>query len=557
MANIYASAVPISTNNTNVDVSRRSVTYVPSVWKDHFLAYTNHVTEISATDKEMLEKQKVEVKKLLAQTPDDSALKMELINAIQRLGVAYHFSEEIDDSLSKIHQNYDTQSSKDKDNIGVLALRFRLLRQHGYRVSCDVFNGLVDKEGNLKESLIDDVEGMLSLYEASNYGINGEDILDKALDFTSSHLRNSLQKIMSTSLSNRVKEALEMPISKSLIRLGAKKFISMYQQDESHNQTLLNFAKLDFNIVQKIHQRELHHITRWWEDLEFGKKLPFARDRVAECYFWIVGVYFEPQYDTARVFMTKVIALTSIIDDIYDVYGTLDELRLFTHAIRGWDISAVAELPPYMRICYEALLGIYSEMEDEMGKRGQSYRLQYARKEMIKLAGVYMEEAEWCYSKHVPTMDEYMKFALVSGAYMMLSTTSLVGMGDPITQDDFDWVTNEPLIVRAASVICRLMDDMVGHGIEAKTTSVDCYMKENGCSKMEAFDEFWKRVKKAWKDINEECLEPRAVSMAILVRILHLARVINLLYVGEDSYGNPKAKTTEMVKMVLVEPVQF
>ncbi|KAG6432851.1 hypothetical protein SASPL_104439 [Salvia splendens] len=226
----------------------------------------------------MLEKQKVEVKKLLAQTPDDSTLKMELINAIQRLGVAYHFSKEMDDSLHKIHQNYDTQSSKDKDNVGILALRFRLLRQQGYHVSCDVFNGLVDKEGNLKESLIDDVEGMLSLYEASNYGINGEDILDRALEFTSSHLRNSLHKIMSTSLSNRVKEALEMPISKSLIRLGAKKFISMYRQDESHNQTLLNFAKLDFNIVQKIHQRELHHITRWWDDLEFGKKLSFARD---------------------------------------------------------------------------------------------------------------------------------------------------------------------------------------------------------------------------------------------------------------------------------------
>lgn len=84
----------------------------------------------------MLEKQKVEVKKLLAQTPDDSTLKMELINAIQRLGVAYHFSKEIDDSLLKIHQNYDTQSSKDKDNVGFLALRFRLLRQQGYRVSC-------------------------------------------------------------------------------------------------------------------------------------------------------------------------------------------------------------------------------------------------------------------------------------------------------------------------------------------------------------------------------------------------------------------------------------
>ncbi|KAL1544183.1 Trehalose-6-P synthase/phosphatase complex synthase subunit [Salvia divinorum] len=556
MANTYASAAPISTNNTNVDVhvSRRSVTYHPSVWKDHFLAYTNDVTEISATDKELLQKKKVEVKKLLAQTPDDSTLKMELINAIQRLGVAYHFAKEIEDSLGKIHQNYETQSSEDKDNVGVLALRFRLLRQHGYRVSCDVFNGLVDKEGNL---LIDDVEGMLSLYEASNYGINGEDILDKALELSSSHLRNSLHKSMSTSLSNRVKEALEMPISKSLIRLGAKKFISMYQQDESHNQTLLNFAKLDFNIVQKIHQRELHHITRWWEDLEFAKKLPFARDRVAECYFWIMGVYFEPQYDTARVFLTKVIALTSIIDDIYDVYGTLDELRRFTHAIQGWDIRTAADLPPYMRICYEALLGVYSEMEDEMSKRGQSYRLQYAKKEMIKLTGAYMKEAEWCYNKHVPTMDEYMKLALVSGAYMMLSTTSLVGMGDPITQDDLDWITAEPPIVQAASVICRLMDDMVGHGIEQKTTSVDCFMKEKGCTKMEAFDEFWKRVNKAWKDMNEECLEPRVASVHILERIVHLAQVINLLYVGEDSYGNPKGKTKELLKLVLVEPVHF
>lgn len=77
-----------------------------------------------------------------------------------------------------------------------------------------------------------------------------------------------------------------------------------------------------------------------------------------------------------------------------------------------------------------------------------------------------MEEAEWCYSKYIPRMDEYMKLALVSGAYMMLSTTSLVGMmEEPISVQDFDWITGEPPILRAASVICRLMDDMVGHGV--------------------------------------------------------------------------------------------
>ena len=55
--------------------------------------------------------------------------------------------------------------------------------------------------------------------------------------------------------------------------------------------------------------------------------------KVVECYFWILGVYFEPQYLIARKFLTKVIMLASVVDDIYDLYGTLDELLLFTDAV--------------------------------------------------------------------------------------------------------------------------------------------------------------------------------------------------------------------------------
>ena len=69
------------------------------------------------------------------------------------------------------------------------------------------------------------------------------------------------------------------------------------------------------------------------ESLDFATNLPFARDRIVECYFWIVSVYFEPQYSLARKILTKVISMTSILDDIYDVYGTLEELEPFTEAI--------------------------------------------------------------------------------------------------------------------------------------------------------------------------------------------------------------------------------
>ena len=81
---------------------------------------------------------------------------------------------------------------------------------------------------------------------------------------------------------------------------------------------------------------------------------------------------------------------------------------------------------------------------------------------MKKLAMAYFEEAKWLYNNYIPTPDEYMKVSLESAGYMMASTTSLVGMRDQVSQKDFDWITKEPLIVRASSVVGRLMDDLVG-----------------------------------------------------------------------------------------------
>ena len=51
-----------------------------------------------------------------------------------------------------------------------------------------------------------------------------------------------------------------------------------------------------------------------------------------ENFLWTVGVIFEPQFGYCRM-LTKVNSLITTIDDVYDVYGTLDELELFTDAV--------------------------------------------------------------------------------------------------------------------------------------------------------------------------------------------------------------------------------
>ena len=61
--------------------------------------------------------------------------------------------------------------------------------------------------------------------------------------------------------------------------------------------------------------------------------MKFARDRLMENFLWTVGMIFEPQDGYCRRMSTKVITFINIIDDIYDVYGTLDELELFTDAV--------------------------------------------------------------------------------------------------------------------------------------------------------------------------------------------------------------------------------
>lgn len=73
--------------------------------------------------------------------------------------------------------------------------------------------------------------------------------------------------------------------------------------------------------------------SRWWTNFNLKEKLPFARDRWVECYFWVLGLYYEPQYALARAILTKIFSLMIVLDDIYDVYGTLEEVTLLTDAI--------------------------------------------------------------------------------------------------------------------------------------------------------------------------------------------------------------------------------
>lgn len=96
---------------------------------------------------ERIETLKAEVEKLLMSNIDGACKTIDeivtLIDQLQRLGVAYHFENKINEALQSIYNshansNYDVNYDHNND-LYTVALRFRLLRQHGYKVSAGIY----------------------------------------------------------------------------------------------------------------------------------------------------------------------------------------------------------------------------------------------------------------------------------------------------------------------------------------------------------------------------------------------------------------------------------
>ncbi|CAJ2669832.1 unnamed protein product [Trifolium pratense] len=559
---LVADFQPSFNPNTKTVLDRNVADFQPSFWRDYFVQYASESMELDQNMLAQIEPLKKYVRDMLVLKTDNLMTKVHLIDSIFRLGLSYHFENEIEEVFQhEIHNNY-VQNGEiitfEEDDLNSLAVLFRLLRQQGFHVSPNVFKKFKDEEGNFSERLlIGNVEGMLSLYEATHLMVHGEDILEEALSFTTTHLESVAK--LSHSLAIQVKRSLRQTVHKNMPRLEARSYISIYEQDPSHNENLLILAKLDFNMLQRLHQIEFGNVSKWWKDLDVCNKLPFVRDRIVECCVWGLAVYFEPQYSSGRVLMAKLIMIMTAIDDAYDAYGTIDELELFTEAIERWDISCLNKLPDYMQILYKIFFDFYEGIEQQMKNDGRLYVLKYYKKEFKKFIQGYITEARWLNKKYQPTLEEYFRLAIESGGYVLMTTTCYIGMGDIATEDIFKWISNEPKIDNAAMVLARIMDDIASNEFEHERDHIpsflECYMKQYNVSRETALQEGQRRIYDAWKDINNECLRPTEVPMPILTRIINLSRFMDVVYKDKDNFTDPKGEMKSFIKAMLVEPV--
>lgn len=66
------------------------------------------------------------------------------------------------------------------------------------------------------------------------------------------------------------------------------------------------------------------------------KELKLVRDQPLKWYMGPMATLTDPSMSEQRIELTKAISFIYIIDDIFDIYGTVDELTLFTEAVNRY-----------------------------------------------------------------------------------------------------------------------------------------------------------------------------------------------------------------------------
>ncbi|KAL8136782.1 hypothetical protein V2J09_002783 [Rumex salicifolius] len=544
----------------SIQLERRTAHYKPNIWNyDHLASLvSNNNVQLGGAQ---VQKLKEDFIRVFDKETDVS--KLQIIDDINKLGLNALVEKELMEALDLIQSGLNTNNPPFINNIESVALCFRLLRHHGYNVSQGLFTHFLKKEDDHDKTtnISRNTKGLIELYEASHLAFEDENSLIKVGELSHETLKHIHdQQSLDKNIKTRVSDALELPLHWTVQWFNVRNRIDAYELDVARNNpTLLKLAKLNFNMVQSIQQKDLRDLTRWWKNLSLIENISFARDRLVESFLWTVGVAYEPQYSSLRKCVTKVVTFVLVLDDLYDVFGSLDELKCFTRAVERWSWDDTDHLPECMEMCFRALYDTTNDIAKEMeGKTGCPSALIYLKNAWADFCRALLVEAKWYSKSHIPSLKEYLGSAWISSSGPLLSlVVSLMAAKNPsyFTQE----VTAVKGLVYYSSVIIRLCNDLGATAAELErgdsASSILCYMREANVTEEAARRRVKDMISDTWRNINGEFVKVQASEKASANLIINTARVCHFIYNKGDGFGVQDGDTKTQIKRVLLHPL--
>ncbi|XP_057849806.2 sesquiterpene synthase Cad [Cryptomeria japonica] len=586
MAEVFETSSISASSKLGADedcITRRKGNHHPNLWSDDFIQSLSSPYEDSSyyEHREILIN---EIHDMFSNGEEHFSLheRILFVDVLQRLGIDRHFQEEIKMMLDNIYKYWNHNIIGD---LNMMALGFRILRLNRYDVSSDVFQKFKAEEGQFFGfgSSHEDTKLaiMLNLYKASELDFPDEKILKEARVFASTYLQRAMKeygdiKEKKNPLLIEIEYSMKYAWRSRIPRWEAWNFIQIFEQQiyngsfanniykipNTYSQKLLELAILDFNILQAQHQSELKLVSTWWKNSSVIQ-LDFFRHRHVEFYFWWASSLFEPEFNTSRIGFTKLATNISLIDDTYDTYGIIDELRSFTTALIRWDISTIENLPDYMKIAFKFSYQIHKEVASEAERKHGSFVHKYIQSCWKSFISSYMQEAEWIASNHTPGFDEYLMNGTKSSGMRNLLVHSLILMNIPLSDEmlaQLDIPSSK--LQDLVSLTTRLVDDIKDFEDEKArgetASSIECYMKDNpGSTREDALNYITNYIESCVQELNKEFLKPS--NIPDYCRNLYFnAGMRGIFFLFKDVDGltfSHHKEIQDAITKILVEPI--
>lgn len=288
----------------------------------------------------------------------------------------------------------------------------------------------------------------------------------------------------------------------------------------------------------------------------------FMRDRLVESFMCAVGLVFQPMHSSFRKWLTKMVVFVLVIDDIYDNYGSLEELQHFTNAVDRWDPKEIQRLPKCMKLGFQALYDTINQMANEIEKeKGWKGVLPNLTKVWADFCNALFVESKWSNNGYTPTLREYLSNAWISSSGAMLAVHSFFSIMDEATEEMADFLNKSQDLVYNSSLIIRLCNDLGTSTAELErgdvASSILCHMQEVNVSEEMARNHIKAMISETWTKINGQCFNRAPLLQSFVNITTNFARVAHSLYQYGDGFGVQDRNTKKTILSLLVEPISI
>ncbi|CAN6241693.1 unnamed protein product [Urochloa humidicola] len=506
--------------------------------------------------------------------------RLRMLDTLEKMGISQSFSYGINHILVMTYRSWLDRDEEIMLDMATCAMAFRLLRMHGYDVSCD---GLAQfsEESSFHDSIqghLGDTEALLELYRASQVQMLEEElILQDIGSWSAKLLKQQLCSGKKLSVDpSEVEHALKFPSYATLERLEHRWTIehktkrcfqtlkSAYSLPPRADEEILAVAADGFHSSQAVYQQELQHLQSWVKEVRLDE-LEFAKVMPLPVLFSAAATMFTPELSEARMAWCKNSILTTAVDDLFDKVGSREEMENLVALVDRWDgHQEVGFCSDRVEILFRAVYDTNTEIGAKAAavqKRSVTDHIAELWADTVK-AG--MAEAEWRMSGRAPSsMEEYMAAGEPSFALGPIVPPSLYLVGPELPEG----VVSAPAygeMLRHVSVCGRLLNDLRTCAKESGEGGINSVqllagLRCCGGSSTAAGMEAAKReLSRAVEASRRELLrlvvrDGGAVPRPCRVLFWNMCKVLHLFYMEEDGYASPE-EMMGAANAVLLQP---